>query len=342
MNIEMRTKIFIIEDDKETFETMKQIIEQGQLFKVIPESFKELENAFDKNHDSITIWDYVKKVIKANFNKGLKLIICDLDFNGSTEGDRLIKCIRNDRNYQIEECKYFTSIIPIIVYTNYPESEKEAINQGANLSIIKAVKSANKVAKNNVKEKLLATIKSQIELFDKTMQVISENFLSDAIKDEVIKFKKQHKDEITAFIMTSFQEEHKKIAEKIKDILKDVGIIGCIANKEGGEFADQLFTNVEILIHGCDFGIGIYADDSIINKEEKIRINSNLSLEVGYMLALRKKICILKEKKLQKINSDLCDRIYVSFDKEQPSSLKKSLNKWLDTKGLLKGSNDLS
>ena len=59
---------------------------------------------------------------------------------------------------------------------------------------------------------------------------------------------------------------------------------------------------------------------------KRIRINPNLSQEVGYMLGLQKKVCILKDKKLDKINTDLSSWIYQEYTKD---TLEKQLVQWL-------------
>ena len=173
------------------------------------------------------------------------------------------------------------------------------------------------------------------------------------LKDEIMAFKATHANEKTAFIMTSFAEEHQNTIALVKEVLKKYDITPCMANKQGGENTDDLWPNIEVFIHGCDFGIGIYADDSILkgkneagekkyeNGDERekekekelfkrIRINPNLSQEVGYMLGIQKKVCILKDGKLKHLPTDLAGKIYVPFENDE--DLKKNLGEWIEGK----------
>ena len=57
-----------------------------------------------------------------------------------------------------------------------------------------------------------------------------------------------------------------------------------------------------------------------------------MSQEVGYMLGLQKKVCILKDKKLDKLPTDLAGRIYVEYENEE--DLKQRLGEWITNKVL--------
>ena len=50
------------------------------------------------------------------------------------------------------------------------------------------------------------------------------------------------------------------------------------------------------------------------------------------MLGLQKKVCILKEKKLENIPIDLANRIYVEYTKKD---LEKKLQEWLVSKKII-------
>jgi nucleoside 2-deoxyribosyltransferase len=81
-------------------------------------------------------------------------------------------------------------------------------------------------------------------------------------------------------------------------------------------------------IYGCGLGVAIY------ERIESESFNPNVSLEIGYMLALEKPVCLLKEKTLKTLHSDLIGKLYQSFDVYKPStSIPHALYKWLKDKG---------
>jgi nucleoside 2-deoxyribosyltransferase len=136
--------------------------------------------------------------------------------------------------------------------------------------------------------------------------------------------------ERVAFVMTRFNNTrlHNEIFEAIWKSLADVGFTAVRA--DGQAFHDNLFENVLTYIHGCRFGIAVFerlsADD----------FNPNVSLEVGYMLALRKPVCLLKDQTLRALPTDLVGRIYRTFDPQSPrESIPSQLQSWMTEKRLL-------
>ena len=83
-------------------------------------------------------------------------------------------------------------------------------------------------------------------------------------------------------------------------------------------------------MHGCGFGIAIFeritADD----------FNPNVSLELGYMIALGKPVCLLRDKYLPALHTDLVGRLYESFDPQIPDkTIPGVLAKWLRDKSVI-------
>jgi nucleoside 2-deoxyribosyltransferase len=59
------------------------------------------------------------------------------------------------------------------------------------------------------------------------------------------------------------------------------------------------------------------------------QFNPNVSLEVGYMLALRKPVCLLKDATLTALTTDLVGKLYKAFDPQDPvGSIPEELLKW--------------
>lgn len=331
-----KTKILIFEDKESHFNKLKKQLETAE-YEVIPKNFSDLRLAFDDNATK----QFVLNNIKKYWNDGLRLIICDLMAKKSKKGDDIIREIRE--NVIIPESPSFSMLIPIIVWTGACTNEQvlDSLCMGANDFVYKLNTGENKEKENDDKywDDFKTKIVNNIMRFERRLPYFNQLFPAPKnIEIELKNFKEKHKGKKTAFIMTSFQKDHKDIALEIQRILNTYGIEGLLADLPGGENDDNLWNDIQVYLHGCDFGIGIYADDSIIfnendneEYEQRIRINPNLSQEVGYMLALQKKVCILKHNSLKKINTDLADRIYVPFsDKE--GSLFKAVVSWLKNK----------
>jgi hypothetical protein len=134
----------------------------------------------------------------------------------------------------------------------------------------------------------------------------------------------------TAFIVMSFQETklHTAIATSIKDTLAIHGIVALRADDK--EYMDDLFPNVRVYMHACDFGVAVFER---ITEDD---FNPNVSLEVGYMMGLSKNVLLLKDNTLKSLQSDLMGRLYKPFDPQDvANSIPKQIEKWLSDKGLI-------
>ncbi len=156
-----------------------------------------------------------------------------------------------------------------------------------------------------------------------------QNQLPEEIKKSVQKFKKDFPDQNkTAFIMMHFKESKKNriVVKSIKDTLFRYGIIGLRADDK--EYHADLFPNVMTYMNCCKFGIAIF------DKLDKNEFNPNVSLEVGYMLALKKPICLIKNKVLKVLHADLIGKLYKMFSPRNiENTINKEVSRWLDDKG---------
>lgn len=147
-----------------------------------------------------------------------------------------------------------------------------------------------------------------------------------AITDSLARFQQDHPDAgKTAFIMMRFSSSafHTEIAQAIKKVLADHGITGLRADDR--QYHDDLMPNIETYIYGCGFGIAVF------ERIEQDDFNPNVSLEVGYMLGLRKRVCLLKDKTLRILQADLVGKLYGVFDVQDiQSSIQRELTKWLN------------
>ncbi len=145
-------------------------------------------------------------------------------------------------------------------------------------------------------------------------------------------FRKDYPEGIkTAFLMMQFEETkpHGEIVKTIKDELSEYGIVGLKADDK--DYMDDLFPNIKVYMHACDFGVAIF--DRITEDD----FNPNVTLEVGYMFGLGKKVLLLKDKTLKTLSTDLAGKLYKPFDTTDiPKTLPKQLEKWLTDKGLIR------
>jgi nucleoside 2-deoxyribosyltransferase len=137
-------------------------------------------------------------------------------------------------------------------------------------------------------------------------------------------------DQKTAFIIMQFNDTtpHNAIVETIKSTLKKYNIIALRADDK--EYTEDLFTNIKVYMHSCDFGIAVYEriteDDS----------NPNVALEVGYMLGMEKNVMLLKDKSLKSLQTDLVGKLYKPFDVHNiGKSMTPHIEKWLTDKGII-------
>ena len=152
-----------------------------------------------------------------------------------------------------------------------------------------------------------------------------ESLPPDTLNTSLKKFRRQFPPRARiAFIMMRFEDGrvHKKISELIKETLKQFDIIGVRADEF--DFHETLLHNVQTYVHGCDFGIAVF------ERVKDDTFNPNVAYEVGYLTALRKPVCILKDKTLNALPSDLLGALYVEFDtSELRKSIKSALRQWI-------------
>jgi nucleoside 2-deoxyribosyltransferase len=121
---------------------------------------------------------------------------------------------------------------------------------------------------------------------------------------------------------------HNQITDTIKQVLGSFGIHGLRADDK--QYNDDVFGNIRTYLHGCGFGIAVF------ERLEKDDFNPNVSLEVGYLLALGKPVLLLKDKTLQQLHTDLVGKLYRVFDPQDiASTIPSEVQKWLKDKGLV-------
>lgn len=151
------------------------------------------------------------------------------------------------------------------------------------------------------------------------------------IQENLARFKLDHPAPTkVAFIMMQFgkTKAHDEIVKAIKSVLDDHGLIGVTANDK--QYHDDLFPNVMTYLYGCGFGIAVF------ERIEDEELNPNVSLEVGYMFALGNEVCLLKDKTLKTLQTDLIGKLYKDFDPQDPGkTIPSEISKWLSDKRIV-------
>jgi hypothetical protein len=133
-----------------------------------------------------------------------------------------------------------------------------------------------------------------------------------------------------AFVMMQFSKSpaHQKILSGVRTALDPHGLVALRADDK--QYHDDLCFNILTYIYGSRFGIAVF------ERIEAEAFNPNVSLEVGYMLALGKSVCFLKDRTLRTLHTDLVGKLYRSFDPQNPEeSIPPELFAWMDQKGFI-------
>lgn len=167
----------------------------------------------------------------------------------------------------------------------------------------------------------------------KPEKVISEESMTHPeIASGIEKFRQDHPaSQQTAFIIMQFgtTKLHQDIVDCIKDQLSGHGITALRADDK--EYLDDLFPNIKVYMHACDFGVAVF--DRITEDD----FNPNVTLEVGYMLGMGKDVLLLKDKTLKSLSTDLTGRLYKPFDTtDVTGTMPSQIEKWMNDKGLTK------
>jgi hypothetical protein len=121
---------------------------------------------------------------------------------------------------------------------------------------------------------------------------------------------------------------HKGILEAVKETLASYGISAIRADER--HYHDELFQDIVTLMYGCKFGIAIF------ERIEQQTFNANVAFEVGYMKALGKEVCLLKDERLSTLQTDLIGMRYYTFDPNNAiTSIRPGLGNWLRNRKLI-------
>jgi hypothetical protein len=147
----------------------------------------------------------------------------------------------------------------------------------------------------------------------------------------VNQFRSDHPDpRKNAFLIMRFglSPRHHRIHEAINSTFLAHEIRAHRADDKA--YTDLLLQNIRTYMHGCGFGVAVF------ERIESDNHNPNVALEVGYMLALGKRVCLLKDKTLSRLPTDIVGSLYAEFDMDDiETSIRSTLERWLRQRGII-------
>ena len=133
------------------------------------------------------------------------------------------------------------------------------------------------------------------------------------------------------FLMMRFSDtdKHREILEAVRDALKYYGLHGLRADDK--TYSESLWSNVKSYMDACDSGVVVFEQIEVAD------FNPNVSLELGYMMANKKQVLLLKEKHLKALPADVMGHLYKPFDSFAiPGTIRPSVLAWLRDVGVAK------
>ena len=169
-------------------------------------------------------------------------------------------------------------------------------------------------------------IKFHIDREEAVPYLISENdYEIPELANPLKKFRIDYPDPLkVGFIMMKFDGTRlqKEIVNTLKKEGERLGL--SFVRADDKQYSDELLTNIRTYMHGSAFGLAVF------ERLTSEIFNPNVSLEVGYMMAMNKPILFLKDNTLPKLHTDLVSKLYEEFDNQNPhKSIPVVLRKWL-------------
>jgi hypothetical protein len=168
--------------------------------------------------------------------------------------------------------------------------------------------------------------------FTESSRLIEESGVPVEITESLRRFREAYPNPLrSCFLMMRFGSTalHTRLTKTIREALTPYEI--DVLRADDKEFHEDLYSNVLTYVYGCSFGIAVF------ERIEQDEFNPNISLEVGLMFGLRKKVCILKDKNLKTLHADLVGKLYKPFDPIEPEkTVPKHLKDWLQDKDIIR------
>jgi acylphosphatase len=143
--------------------------------------------------------------------------------------------------------------------------------------------------------------------------------------------------EKSVFIMMPFEENDirlKQITDTIKKTLEEHGLSGWRADDPARVIMDDIWDNIVVNMLSCKYGIAVFVDRRVLDRytDREITVfNANIALEVGFMKSRGFEVLLLKDKRLEKLPTDIISKLYEEFNFNDPEGgVKKAVTKWIE------------
>lgn len=185
-----------------------------------------------------------------------------------------------------------------------------------------------------IREYLHSTTKPQptmTDSFEHSSQPVPNASIPVEITESLRRFQSDNPDpDRSAFIIMRFGSTpaHESIVRGIRKALEKHGIVGLRADDK--EYHSDLWSNIRTYMHGCRFAIAVF------ERLEADEFNPNVALEVGYLNALGKHVCLLKDRTLRLLPTDIVGKLYRTFDNQAAEeTIPEQLENWMRDKDII-------
>lgn len=138
------------------------------------------------------------------------------------------------------------------------------------------------------------------------------------------------------FVIMPFIDTLDSLYKEIKKTLGKHNITAVRADEK--EFSDDLWGNVSTYLNCCSAAIAVF---NKFDDEEDV-YNPNVALETGYMMALGRKVCLLKDNRLKKLPTDIISKLYKTYDfSDIANTVPEQIESWLKDNNLVDDCEDL-
>jgi hypothetical protein len=142
-------------------------------------------------------------------------------------------------------------------------------------------------------------------------------------------FLADHPFELNVFGMTRFPDDEESEPDPVgpgldvaRELMAEHGLEFHLASDR--QIMDDLWPNVAAHIWGCKYGVAFFED------RRKRGVNYNLTIEVGSVLVLGRRVAILKDESIEQLPTDLTGRIYLPVNLDEPESVSVALRDWIE------------
>jgi nucleoside 2-deoxyribosyltransferase len=127
------------------------------------------------------------------------------------------------------------------------------------------------------------------------------------------------------FVMMRYRDDprFRELEALIRESLAEYGLIARFAKDVA--YQEEVWANIVFYMSNCSLGLAVFEE------MDEREFNPNISMELGYMLALGVRCLILKDKRMPRLPTDVCGRIYSDFDTyDLLKSVKPRIAQWCE------------